>query len=39
MAASIVVVLGLPEWNFRTNSVPVLLLYGLFWYLQRYVAD
>ena len=31
--------LGLPEWNFRTNSVPVLLLYGLFWYLQRYVAD
>lgn len=31
--------LGLPEWNFRTNSVPVLLLYGLFWYVQRYVGD
>jgi SSS family solute:Na+ symporter len=31
--------LGAPEWNFRKNSVPVLLLYGLFWYLQRYVAD
>lgn len=31
--------LGRLEWNFRTNSVPVLLLYGLFWYVQRYVAD
>ena len=31
--------LGAPEWNFRKNSVVVLLLYGLFWYLQRYVAD
>ena len=31
--------LGRLEWNFRTNSVPVLLLYGLFWYMQRYVAD
>ncbi len=31
--------LGAPEWNFHKNSVPVLLLYGLFWYLQRYVAD
>jgi SSS family solute:Na+ symporter len=31
--------LGALEWNFRKNSVPVLLLYGLFWYLQRYVAD
>ncbi len=31
--------LGTLAWNFRTNTVPVLLLYGLFWYLQRYVAD
>jgi len=31
--------LGTLEWNFRKNSVPVLLLYGLFWYVQRYVAD
>ncbi len=31
--------LGTMEWNLRTNSAPVLLLYGLFWYLQRYVAD
>ncbi|MBC7924862.1 MAG: sodium:solute symporter [Bryobacteraceae bacterium] len=31
--------LGAPEWDFRKNSVPVLLIYGLFWYLQRYVAD
>jgi len=31
--------LGSLAWNFRTNTVPVLLLYGLFWYVQRYVAD
>lgn len=31
--------LGLPAWDFHKNTVPVLLLYGLFWYLQRYVAD
>ncbi|HYO84270.1 MAG TPA: sodium/solute symporter [Bryobacteraceae bacterium] len=31
--------LGVPEWSLGKNSVLVLLLYGLFWYLQRYVAD
>ena len=27
------------HWNLRTTTIPVLLLYGLCWYLQRYVAD
>ncbi|HEY3837898.1 MAG TPA: sodium:solute symporter [Bryobacteraceae bacterium] len=31
--------LGSLEWNFARPTIPVLLLYGLFWYLQRYVAD
>lgn len=31
--------LGRPEWSLGKNSLPVLLSYGLFWYLQRYVAD
>lgn len=31
--------LGAMDWNFRANTIPVLALYGLFWYLQRYVAD
>lgn len=31
--------LGEWAWDFRRNTIPVLILYGLFWYLQRYVAD
>jgi SSS family solute:Na+ symporter len=31
--------LGSLAWNFHQPTIPVLILYGLFWYLQRYVAD
>lgn len=27
------------SWNFGKPTIPVLLLYGFFWYLQKYVAD
>lgn len=31
--------LGRPDFDFTVPTIPVLLLYGLFWYGQRYVAD
>ncbi|MBI4893627.1 MAG: sodium:solute symporter [Acidobacteria bacterium] len=31
--------LGLPGWSFSEPTLPVLILYGFFWYLQRYTAD
>ena len=31
--------LGDPAWDFTRPTIPVALLYGTFWYLQRYVAD
>lgn len=31
--------LGDPSWDFTHPTIPVALLYGLFWYGQRYVAD
>lgn len=31
--------LGEPAWNFARPTIPVAILYGTFWYLQRYVAD
>ncbi len=30
---------GVISWDFSKPVVPVLLIYGFFWYLQRYVAD
>jgi solute:Na+ symporter, SSS family len=31
--------LGAPGWSLSRLTLPVLILYGFFWYLQRYVAD
>lgn len=31
--------LGAMEWNFEKATIPVLVIYGFFWYLQRYTAD
>lgn len=31
--------LGALDWNFETATIPVLVIYGFFWYLQRYTAD
>ncbi len=31
--------LGTMEWNLERASIPVLVIYGFFWYLQRYTAD
>jgi len=31
--------LGDPAWDFTRPTIPVAILYGLFWYGQRYVAD
>jgi SSS family solute:Na+ symporter len=31
--------LGAARLDFSTPTIPVLILYGLFWYLQRYTAD
>jgi SSS family solute:Na+ symporter len=31
--------LGDLDWNFTRESGPVLILYGFFWYLQKYCAD
>ena len=31
--------LGEWRWDWSRPTIPVLILYGLFWYLQRYVAD
>lgn len=31
--------LGDPSWSFARPTIPVAILYGLFWYLQRYVSD
>jgi solute:Na+ symporter, SSS family len=31
--------LGDLAWDFTHPTIPVAILYGLFWYLQRYVAD
>jgi SSS family solute:Na+ symporter len=31
--------LGDPAWNWAQPTIPVAILYGLFWYGQRYVAD
>ena len=32
---------SLGEWSFDLSkpTIPVLLIYGFFWYLQKYVAD
>ena len=30
---------GPARFDFSTPTIPVLILYGLFWYLQRYTAD
>lgn len=30
---------GSPDWDFTKSTIPVAILYGLFWYGQRYVAD
>jgi solute:Na+ symporter, SSS family len=30
---------GDPAWDFTRPTIPVAVLYGTFWYLQRYVAD
>lgn len=31
--------LGDPTWDFTRPTIPVAILYGLFWYGQRYVSD
>lgn len=31
--------LGRMDWSATTATIPVLLVYGFFWYLQRYTAD
>jgi solute:Na+ symporter, SSS family len=31
--------LGELSWSFRTATIPVLVIYGFFWYFQRYTAD
>lgn len=31
--------LGDLDWDFTRKSIPVLVLYGFFWYLQKYTAD
>jgi solute:Na+ symporter, SSS family len=31
--------LGSTDWDFRRQTIPVLLIYGFFWYLQKYTAD
>jgi SSS family solute:Na+ symporter len=31
--------LGVMSWDLGKPVIPVLLIYGFFWYLQRYVAD
>lgn len=31
--------LGSMDWDFSKGTIPVLLLYGFFWYLQKYTAD
>jgi SSS family solute:Na+ symporter len=31
--------LGDPSWDWSRPTIPVAILYGLFWYGQRYVAD
>jgi SSS family solute:Na+ symporter len=31
--------LGELSWDFSRATIPVLLLYGFFWYLQKYAAD
>jgi SSS family solute:Na+ symporter len=31
--------LNTADWTFGTESVPVLVLYGFFWYVQKYCAD
>lgn len=31
--------MGAPGWRLDGLTLPVLILYGFFWYLQRYVAD
>ncbi|MBI4909343.1 MAG: sodium:solute symporter [Acidobacteria bacterium] len=31
--------LGSMDWDFSKKTIPVLVLYGFFWYLQRYCAD
>lgn len=30
---------GSMNWDFSKKTIPVLILYGFFWYLQRYCAD
>ena len=31
--------LGELDWNFQRATIPVLVIYGFFWYFQRYTAD
>jgi SSS family solute:Na+ symporter len=31
--------LGEMAWSFRSATIPVLVIYGFFWYFQRYTAD
>jgi solute:Na+ symporter, SSS family len=31
--------LGTMRWSFETATIPVLVVYGFFWYFQRYTAD
>jgi SSS family solute:Na+ symporter len=31
--------LGSTDWDFSKSTIPVLVLYGFFWYLQKYSAD
>ncbi len=30
---------GSTNWDFSQQTIPVLLIYGFFWYLQKYTAD
>ncbi len=38
-AASGKISLGETSWDFSRATIPVLVLYGFFWYLQKYAAD
>jgi SSS family solute:Na+ symporter len=31
--------LGSTDWDFSTQTIPVLIIYGFFWYLQKFTAD
>jgi SSS family solute:Na+ symporter len=31
--------LGQMNWDFSSPTIPVLIIYGFFWYLQRYTSD